>query len=95
MTQTGSLNNKKKAARAGDKPRGARNGAHGGAHSADDSTPLVPLAIRVKASQADALEALSKELLVSKAVLVRKSLDLGIEWARNRAMVLSTAKPQA
>jgi hypothetical protein len=91
MSQSTSLADKSKPARAPKRPR--RTGNLGGSsHASQDNAWMVAMGIRITPQQRDELERLSKGLMMHKADLVRKSLDLGIEWAIARMAVLGKKK---
>ena len=80
MTKTLGSTDKNKATRARNAPK-----ARGDLHVSRSTMDLVPMAIRVERKQAMAMDALAAALMMHKSDIIRKSFDLGIEWAKKRA----------
>lgn len=78
MSETSSIAHKSNAARAKNRPTGTRRLKGSGAPH------LVPMAIRVEPTQRANLDKLSKGLMMHKADIIRKGLELAIEWGEER-----------
>lgn len=61
-----------------------KNGPRGSSDLGRSFQDLVPMAIRAEKRQRDELDLIAKGLMMHKADLIRKGLDLGIEWGRER-----------
>jgi len=79
MTKPRKSNAVPQAARGADNNRAV----HGSDHDDNDST-LVPLGIRLRAEQMAELRRLASELEMDQVTIIRRGVDLGIEWAKER-----------
>lgn len=82
MTQATTLNHKRKAARRATK-RVRRTGSL-------QKVTYVPIGIRITKTQRDAVNELSAALLMHKSDLIRKGIDMALDWASARAKRFGT-----
>lgn len=86
MSKPSSITHQTKPARTAKRP--GRSGSLDGSHNKDGTTRLVPVAIRIEKRQREALDKLSAELMMHKADIIRKGMDLVLVWGAERLVKL-------